>query len=134
MLDEHIRPYVPEEALRRPEGAAVDDAGLVTCVGCQMKVPVAKTDIVGLGYRCVPCGTKASISKLTGGGDAASHFTDHERSGLRASGGHVMWGGAGVIVLGVVLLFAMYLRTGTAAVLIGIITMVIGFQRRKASE
>lgn len=134
MLDERIAPYVPEGALRRPEGATIDDQGLVTCVGCKMKIPVAKADIVGMGYRCQPCGVRASIDKLGGRGDASSHLSDTERSGLRANGTMVMWGGAGTIALGGLLFLATYIRTGTAAILIGVIAIAIGFARRKASE
>jgi hypothetical protein len=134
VLDERIAPYVPQDALRRPEGATVDENGLAACVVCKMKVPVAKADIVGMGYRCQPCGVKASIDKLSGRGDASSHLNESERIGLRANGAMVMWGGAGMVVLGALLFLATYIRSGTAAAMIGVIAIAIGFARRKASE
>ncbi len=133
MLDERIAPYVPAEALHRPAGAAIND-GMVTCVSCQKILPVAKADIVGMGYRCVPCSQKASIAKLTGGGDAASHFSVNERDGLKESGSHVIWAGVGITFLGVLMLFGMFLRTGTMATLIGVIAIAIGIARRNASR
>jgi hypothetical protein len=131
MLDERIQPYVPQEALQRPAGAVVND-GMVTCVTCSTILPIAKADIVGLGYRCVPCSHKAHVRKLTGGGDAASHLSANERSGLRESGTQVVWGGAGLIFVGVVLIFALFLRTGAAAILTGIIAIAIGLARKNA--
>jgi hypothetical protein len=132
MLDERIAPYVPREALQRPTGAVVND-GMVTCVSCQAILPVAKADIVGLGYRCVPCGHKAHLTRLTGGGDAASHFTEDERDGLRASGDAVMWAGIGITIASAIAMAALMLKLGTAGLLIGVITIIIGVARRNAA-
>jgi hypothetical protein len=132
MLDERITPYVPAEALHRPAGAVVND-GMVTCVACQKILPVANADIVGMGYRCVPCSQKASIAKLTGRGDAASHFSATEREGLKESGSQVIWWGVGMLFLGALLLFAMFFKLGTAMTLAGVIAIAIGLGRRQAS-
>jgi len=93
-------PYVSSEALRKPAQAVVDAGGNVTCVVCRASVPLAKADVVGMGYRCVPCSHRAELAKLTGGGDAASHFSASERAGLSSSGTQLMWLGIGVLVLG----------------------------------
>ena len=134
MLDERISPYVPAEALRRPEGARVDNDGMVTCIACAKALPVADADIVGMGYRCVPCSQKASITKLTGGGDAAAHFSEVEREGLVQSGASVIWAGVGLIALGPLLFVGTFVKTGTASVLCGVIAIAIGLARRNASK
>jgi hypothetical protein len=133
MLDERISPYVPADALKRPAGAVVQH-GMVTCVACAKILRVGDADIVGMGYRCVPCSQQASVAKLTGGGDAAAHFTSTERDGLQESGAHVIWAGVGILFMGLLMFAGMYFRLGMAATLIGVIAIAIGFARRNASR
>jgi hypothetical protein len=133
MLDERISPYIPTGALHRPAGAVIQD-GMVTCVACAKVLRVGDADIVGMGYRCVPCSQQASVAKLTGRGDAAAHFTTTERDGLQESGAHVIWAGVGILFMGVLMLAGMFFRLGMAATLIGVIAIAIGIARRNASK
>lgn len=133
MHERLIAPYVPEEAKQRPAGAAVDGAGMVSCVACQQRIPLTKADVVGLGYRCVPCTHKAELAKLTGGGDAASHFTANERRGLTTSGTQLVIGGIGVLILGGLLLpFA--IKPGIIVLVAGATMLSIGLGRRSAAH
>jgi hypothetical protein len=134
MHERFIDPYVPEDALKKPEGAVVDQAGLVTCVACQQSIPLAKADIVGLGYRCVPCGQKASIASLTGRGDAGAHFTSRERSRLSETGIQLAFVGVGVIALGALVLPFGLLKLGGIGIMGGISVVAVGLARRNAAK
>jgi hypothetical protein len=97
-------------------GSAVPATEEVECVRCGKKVPIASADIVGLGYRCTPCTTKASIGELTGKHDDADHLSIGDREHLARQGRNlalVSFGGFGltcalVAVLGVPVVLAKY--------------------------
>lgn len=129
-------PYIPAGALQRPAGATVDAAGQVRCVVCQTQTPLAKADVVGMGYRCAPCSHKAELALLTGGGDGAAHFTASERKGLVESGMLVVFAGIGVMVLGLLLLvvLAPYIRWGVIALVGGGSMIGAGLARRNAAN
>ena len=127
-------PYVPPEALYKPAGAAVDAEGQVACVTCQTRVPVATADVVGMGYRCAACSHKAEIARLTGGGDAASHFSANERQHLASAGMVTAIGGGAVILLGVALIAFARLRYGALCVVGGISMIGVGLTRRSAAH
>jgi hypothetical protein len=95
---------------------AVPATEQVECVRCGKKVPLASADIVGLGYRCTPCTTKASIGELTGKNDDADHLSIGDREHLARQGRNLAlgsFGGFAVIcafvgLLGVPVVFAKY--------------------------
>jgi hypothetical protein len=132
--DQPTAPYVPAEALRLPAGAVIDSAGHVTCVTCKASVALAKADVVGMGYRCAPCSHKADLALLTGGGDAASHFSAAERRGLSESGMLLVVCGGLALLAGVVLIAMLFYRVGIA-VLVGSCGMIsAGLARHNAAH
>ncbi len=130
----HPAPYIPAEALQRPVGAVVDAAGQVTCVVCRATVPLAKADVVGMGYRCQPCSHRAELALLTGGGDAASHFSQAERAGLSQSGLHLIYGGLIAMVAGVGFLGFLFLKLGVIMLVGGGAMIGTGLARRNAAH
>jgi hypothetical protein len=96
--------FVPN--LDKPAGAVVDADGNVACVTCQTRLPVAKADVVGQGYRCPPCTAKADLAKLTGGpSDVAANLSSSDRDAMRAFAWK--WIGVGVLAIaGGVLIYA----------------------------
>ena len=140
--DEHDGPelHVPPEALRKPAGAAVGDDGNVGCVSCGGRFPVSAVDIVGQGYRCVPCGHQAHVASLDRGGanvDAGAHLSRDERDRLREQGKLMMIGGGVVLVLGIGLLFAMFdtvgMKVAAFVIALGIGLLVTGSMRKHAA-
>jgi len=92
--------FVPD--LTRPAGATVDADGNVACVTCGTKLPVARADVVGQGYRCPPCSAKADLAKLTGGpSDIDANLSASDRAGMRAFGAKFIGLGALMMVGGV---------------------------------
>ena len=140
--DEHDGPelHVPPEALRKPKGAEVGDDGKVACVSCGERFPVSAVDIVGQGYRCVPCGHQAQVASLERGGanvDASAHLSRNEREHLRAQGKMMMVGGGAVTVIGIALLFATFdtvgMKVAAIAIALGIGLVVTGSIRKQAA-
>lgn len=131
-MSRDLDPYVPLEARTQPAGAKVE-AGQVSCVICQAKVPLADADVVGMGYRCSACSQRAELAKLTGGGDAASHFSASERQHLAASGLWTIYGGVAVMILGIALLGFWFLRSGIACLVGGGAMIGVGLARRNAA-
>jgi hypothetical protein len=52
----------------------------VSCVHCSRVVPLAETDVVGLGYRCRACTDRAEIGELVGRPDVADHLDIADRA------------------------------------------------------
>lgn len=95
--------YVPD--LTKPAGATVDVDGNVTCVTCGSKLPVARADVVGQGYRCPACSAKAEIAALTGGpSDVSANLSASDRKALRLSGWKLIGPGVLAIIAGGVLI------------------------------
>ena len=119
--------FVPD--LTRPAGAAIDADGNVTCVTCGTKLPVAKADVVGQGYRCPPCSAKADLAKLTGGpSDIAANLSDGDRAGMRAFGAKfiglgilmAVGGGLGYGAIGPFRVFGYLLVAGLGSIFFGV--------------
>jgi hypothetical protein len=132
--NDHPDPYIPAEALERPAGAAVHRGNQVACVTCQTMIPLAKADVVGMGYRCQPCSQRAELALLTGGGDAAAHFSSAERKSLSESGLYLIYGGGLVLLLGMVLIGFLFFRWGIAVMIGGGVMMGTGLSRRNAAH
>lgn len=87
--------------------APVPATDVVTCVACGKRVPLARADVVGLGYRCNDCSLRAEVGELTGSPDVAAHLQVEDRARFAAQGralairADVM---AGVMTLGAVAL------------------------------
>lgn len=109
--DDHEGPelHVPEEALRKPKGAAVADDGTVKCISCGERFPVSAVDIVGQGYRCAPCGHQAHVASLERGVnvDAGAHLSKGTRQELMKTGKTMVLFGVVVMVLGAGLFVAL---------------------------
>src|SRR5215212_9017638 len=127
--------HVPEGALQKPRAAELGADGLVACVICGNRLPPARMDIVGQGYRCAPCSHQAEIGRLQGGGDAAAHLSKRERAGLRESAGQMIALGLAMIVGGIVVLVAVGDLTSLGTVLIGggVASISVGGARRGAA-
>jgi hypothetical protein len=134
MHERVIGPYVPEDATKRPAGAAVSAEGMVICVTCQQQIPLVKADVVGLGYRCTTCSQKAELAKLMGAGDAGSHFTASERRGLANSGLILALCGIPVLLLGALAFWFVSIKGGVILFGIGAGMMSVGFARRGAAQ
>jgi hypothetical protein len=109
--DDHDGPplHVPEEALRKPKGAAVGADGKVACVSCGGRFPLSAVDIVGQGYRCAPCTHQAHVVSLDRGGenvDASAHLSRDARDHLREQGTTMLLGGAALLAVGIVIFIA----------------------------
>ena len=129
---DHPDPYIPAETFRPPPAANHDNQ--VACVICRAMAPLAKADVVGMGYRCQACSHEAELAILTGGGDAASHFSAAERKGLSRSGLTLVVMGALVMLLGVVLLGFLRPRWGLMTVVGGVAMMGTGWSRHQAAH
>ncbi len=127
-------PYVPAGALERPAGAVVNASGEVTCVVCNSRVPLASADVVGMGYRCAACSHRAELARLTGGGDAASHFTRSERTEVARSGLILVFAGVGAVFLGVLLMAFLFFRAGIILIVGGISMAGTGLSRHNAAH
>ena len=140
--DEHDGPelHVPPEALRKPKGAEVGDDGRVGCVSCGERFPLSAVDIVGQGYRCVPCGHQAQVASLERGGanvDANAHLSRGERDHLREQGKMMMLGGGVALVVGIALLVATFdtvgMKVAAFVIALGIGLVVTGSIRKQAA-
>lgn len=132
-------PYVPEDTFTRPAGAAVDVDGKVACVTCAVRLPLAQADVVGEGYRCVACSGQAHVAALEGRpGGGAAHFSEKERSTIRASGQRMARNGVLVCLAGLLLFVILPGRAGAKAGFVvggcGILMVVAGFTRRGAAD
>ena len=126
-LYQHEPPlYVPN--LSKPQGAAVDSEGNVTCIACGGKLPLAKADVVGQGYRCAPCSAKAEIQRLaTGRSDIADNLSSTERAAMRNRGILSVFGGIALIGGGVALFAIGFVgRLPLALIVLGIATATYG--------
>jgi len=119
--------FVPD--LSRPAGATVDADGNVACVTCGTKLPVAKADVVGQGYRCPACTAKADLAKLTGGpSDIAANLSLDDRAGMRAFGAKfiglgilmMVGGGIGYAAIGPLRAFGYLCVAGLGTLIFGI--------------
>lgn len=119
--------FVPD--LTKPAGAAIDAAGNVACITCGTRLPVAKADVVGQGYRCPACSAKADLARLTGGpSDIDANLSAADRSGMRAFGlkfiglGVLMMGGGivGYAAIGPLRLFGYLIAAGFGSMVFGI--------------
>ena len=125
--------FVPD--LKKPAGAAVDDAGMVTCIACSTKLPLAQADIVGQGYRCAPCSAKAQIQNLaTGRSDMADNLSSEDRAAMRAFGFKAIAGGVAMILGGVAALAVGLRRWPFYLMGAGVASIGVGWQRVSASR
>ena len=101
--DDPGRPlHVPD--LARSVGSTVDADGTVACVVCETRILLAKADVVGLGYRCVPCSRRAELHELQSGApDNSVNLHDGDRARLWADAGRYIGLGVPLIGLGIVL-------------------------------
>jgi hypothetical protein len=107
MRRQHPDIIVPD--LRRPAGAVIDAAGKVLCIACGMRLPIARADVVGLGYRCGSCSGAAQIAELDRReADLAANLTPSEQARLPRllTGPQLILLGVGALVLAVVLWIA----------------------------
>src|SRR5262249_12545908 len=106
----------------------VDGDGNVTCVTCQAKLPQARADVVGLGYRCPPCTAKAELAKLTGGpSDIDANLTSDDRGALPAVGMKAI--GLGVLMMGgglAIYAFVAPVRIAMYLIVAGIGSLMLG--------
>ncbi len=130
-------PVVPED-LDRPAGAEVAADGTVACVSCRKRLAVGDADIVGKGYRCVPCGQQAQIRELQGGrSDIRAHLSERDRLRLYREGQRSLWGGVAMSIAGVIAIpFVEYLHPKFIGALIigGIAIASWGYSRVRASR
>jgi len=118
--------FVPD--LSKPAGATVDADGNVTCVTCHTKLPVAKADVVGQGYRCPQCTGKAELAKLTGGpSDIDVNLSSQDRSAMRGFGAKAIMLGIAMATGGVAI-YALIgpLRIGGYLIVAGIGSCIAG--------
>jgi hypothetical protein len=128
--------HVPESALQRPAGAAVDGDGTVACIACATRIALASADIVGQGYRCQPCSRAAQLAALQGKRDVAAHLDGDERASLVAASNR-LFAVAAVTAIAAIAVFALggsrgpqiALAMGVAAVA----SAVLALQRRRAA-
>jgi DNA-directed RNA polymerase subunit RPC12/RpoP len=66
--------------------APVPAAAEVTCVTCARRIPLARADVVGLGFRCTDCSLRAELGELTGKPDVAAHLQTEDRARFAAQG------------------------------------------------
>ncbi len=125
--------YVPD--LSKPAGAALDESGNAACITCKMRLPPAKMDIVGQGYRCAPCSHKAQIDMLAhGGNDVSANLSGADRDALSSAGVKLVASGVGVTILGVVLIAATSGGFGKYVLAAGIGSLVLGFGRLSTAK
>jgi hypothetical protein len=125
--------YIPD--LSKPAGAALDEAGLAACITCKTRLPPAKLDIVGQGYRCAGCTHKAQIDMLAhGGGDVSANLSSEDRSALSSAGMKLVASGVGITLLGVVLIGATAGGFGKYVLAAGIGSLVLGFGRLSTAK
>ena len=133
--------WVPQSSWARPPAAAVGRDGLVGCVTCGTRLAIPDADVVGEGYRCVPCSRAAEVSHHEGRGDAAAHLTRGERGWLRRTGQREIWlgialGVAGIGLLGFKVAIGAYTpgRLWWLLLLGAIFSISIGVTRRRAAD
>ena len=124
--------YVPD--LTKAAGAVIDADGNVTCVACGNKLPVAKADIVGQGYRCAACTGKAQLAALTGGSDVDANLSASDRKDLRNAGLKMILPGVGLLVAGICVLVAGAGRAGGYMIVAGGGGCIAGFVRMTAAR
>lgn len=145
MFDDHDGPplHVPPEALRKPKGAEIGDDGNVGCVSCGERFPLSAVDIVGQGYRCARCTQQAQLAALEHGNaniDANAHLSRGHREELRKQAGSMLVGGAGLVLLGIVIIVAAIAsdvgvggKLGAAVAAGGVGLLVIGGMKKSAA-
>lgn len=135
--DDPGRPIeVPDGFDQKPAGAAVGDDGMVACVVCRTRLPLASADIVGQGYRCPRCSHQASVNALaTGRSDVASHLDQAQREALHASGVKLVLTGLAMIVIGIAVVVVMPEFIKAIAISIGGVAMAsLGYTRMRAAR
>jgi hypothetical protein len=102
---------------------------MIQCVTCGETVAMAEADIVGQGYRCAPCGQKASIASLSGrGSDIADHLTPEERERNMQKFRVLAIGGAGITIVAVAMIVAGLFKSGFVLMLFGLAELVWGWR------
>lgn len=95
---------VPVGFDQKPAGAAVGDDGMVACVTCRQRLPLAQADVVGQGYRCPRCSQQASVAALAvGASDASAHLDDAQREGLHRSGVRLLIIGLAIVASSIII-------------------------------
>jgi hypothetical protein len=107
--DDHDGPplHIPDEALRKPKGAAIGEDGKVGCISCGERFPLSAVDIVGQGYRCAPCGHQAHVASLDRGGenvDASAHLSRGLREDLKRQATGLIAGGIALVIAGIAII------------------------------
>lgn len=133
--------WVPRSCLAPPAAAAVGSDGRVGCVTCGTRLALTDADVVGEGYRCVPCSRAAEVARHEGRGDAAAHLTSGDRRWLRRTGQREIWLGlvlaaAGIGLLGIKVAVGAYTpgRLWYLLLLCAILSISIGITRRRAAD
>jgi hypothetical protein len=123
--------YVPD--LTKPAGATVDADGKVTCIGCQTKLPLSRADVVGQGYRCAACSSKAELNALTGGpSDVGANLSVEDRRGLRRAGAAMIVPGI-LMILGGLIAIPYFRRLPAYLIVAGIAGIGAGVGRMRAA-
>jgi DNA-directed RNA polymerase subunit RPC12/RpoP len=131
--------HVPAEALRKPKGAAIAEDGTVACVACGNRIPLAKADVVGQGYRCAPCSHQAEIANLERGitVDAGAHLSKGLREELILTGTMMQLGGVALLVVGIALIVALFdtdgMKLGGFVAAAGAGLMITGSMKKSAA-
>src|SRR5215471_11286101 len=108
------------------ETPPVPAADRVTCVHCKQVVPLAETDVVGLGYRCRACTDRAEIDEENGEPDINDHLNAADRAQFAAWGRRLALRGLGLSLLLAALGVAMlYVFPSMAAIKLLILSMLV---------
>jgi hypothetical protein len=101
---------------------------LVMCMQCGNQVPLNQTDIVGQGYRCMPCSQRAEVSVLQGATDGA-HMSSSSLRGARGNATASIVIGIGSICVGGWFLVSTDGQVGKFLAIGGAISLVGGLIR-----
>jgi hypothetical protein len=141
IFDEDARPALHIPDMTPAATARVGSDGTVLCVACQKRLPLAQADVVGQGYRCPQCSTKAEVMKLgRGATDVGDHLSVANREDLRKRGLLYLGVGGAVLLFGLALLLTIPLvekgilrHPGVYVTLFGIVVLAVGSHRYGAS-
>lgn len=141
LLDEDARPSLHVPDMTPAATARVASDGTVECISCKQRLPMARADVVGQGYRCTPCSAKAEVNMLARGAtDVGDHLSEANRDELRKRGLLYLGLGAAVLLFGVALLFTIslvekgiYRHPGTYITGFGVVLLAVGSHRYAAS-
>jgi hypothetical protein len=119
----------------KPAGAAVGGDGMVGCVTCRQRLPLAHADIVGRGYRCPRCSQQASVAALAvGASDASAHLDDAQREGLHRSGVQLLISGLAIVALSIIIVVTVQTLKAIAVFAGGIAAVSLGITRMRAAR